>query len=38
MEELKKLKDAAKSDKPEGKSFDKDRKLAHMIKKLIIVF
>jgi hypothetical protein len=38
IEELRKLKQTAKEDNSEKKSFENDRKIAHMIKKLIVVF
>jgi hypothetical protein len=38
LEELKRLKKAAKSDKDEGSSVDNERKIAHMLKKMLNVF
>jgi hypothetical protein len=38
VEELKRLKQAAKLGKEEGRSLDNARKIAHMIKKMISVF
>ena len=38
LEELQRLKKAAKLDKEEGRSLDNERKIAHMLKKLLNVF
>ena len=38
VEEMKRLKKAAKLDKEEGRSLDNERKIAHMLKKQLNVF
>jgi hypothetical protein len=35
---MKKLKDAARNDKAEGKGLDNERRIAHMIRKMVKIF